>query len=112
MVCTCENLTCCARSFPSCRAADVHVVQAAVTVLLARKASPAMRMWQSADRPPCTPADMAAAGSHAGLAAFLAEAQLNELLVGLKLGSRRQGAHDERATLFEGPQHKQMVIRS
>ena len=68
-------------------------MQAAVAVLLARKASPALRSWPSAGGPPLTPADMAAAGGHTGLAALLAEAQLRELLAGLKSDSRRQGTH-------------------
>jgi hypothetical protein len=72
----------------------VRGVQAAVAVLLARKASPALRTWPSAGGPPLTPADMAAAAGHAGLAALLAEAQLRELLAGLKSNSRRQGAHE------------------
>lgn len=52
-----------------------------------------MRTWAAAGRPPRTPADMAAAAGHHGLAAFLVEAMLNELLLRLKPDSRREGAH-------------------
>jgi hypothetical protein len=86
----------------SCWSLHVHAVQAAVAVLLARKASPAMRTWPSAGGPPLTPADMAAAAGHAGLAALLAEAQLHELLAGLKSNSRRQGAHEVLTGLVNG----------
>lgn len=85
-----------------CWSLYVHAVQAAVAVLLARKASPAMRTWPAAGGPPLTPADMAAAGGHAGLAALLGEAQLRELLAGLKSNSRRQGAREVLTTLVKG----------
>lgn len=67
-------------------------------MLLVRKASSSMRTWAVASRPPLTPADAAAAGGHRGLAAFLGEALLNELLVRLKPDSRREGAHRRPAT--------------
>ena len=85
-----------------CWSLHVHAVQASVAVLLARKASPATRTWPSAGGLPLTPADMAAAGGHAGLGALLAEAQLRELLAGLKSSSRRQGAHEVLTGLVNG----------
>ena len=62
-----------------------------MTALLARKATPSTLTWAVAGRPPLTAADLASANGHAGLAAFLAEALLNELLLRLKPESRRDG---------------------
>lgn len=69
----------------------VPPLQAAVTALLARKAKPSPLTWAAAGRAPATPADLAAANGHAGLAAFLGEALLSQLLLRLKPESRRDG---------------------
>ena len=53
------------------------------------QANAALLSTESPGHPPVTAADLAAANGHSGLAAFLGESLLNELLGNLKIENRR-----------------------
>lgn len=53
------------------------------------QANPALLSAEGPGHLPVTAADLAAANGHSGLAAFLGESLLNELLANLKIENRR-----------------------
>lgn len=68
------------------------LAQETVAALLRLKASPILRTWSQEGRPAHSAADLAAAGGHPGLAAWLAQALLTRLLQGVSANRRVDGA--------------------